>query len=302
MISAIVHTYNEEKNLDRCLKSLSFAQEIIVIDMGSTDDTLKIAKTYKAAIYQHPYTQFVEPARNFGIGKAKYDWVCILDADEEVPSKLGILLQKNSKKNSADYYQVPRKNIIFGKWIKHTGWWPDYQIRFFKKGYVQWSEKIHGIPVTKGKGQDIQVSDEYSIIHHHYNSLDQYIQRLNRYTSITAKERISSMHEKSPFQSIISKPSGEFVKRFFLQQGYKDGLHGLALSLLQSFYELLVILKIWEMNGFKQEQIKLNELETMFHAEFVQKQYWQCDTVLKQSNSHIKKIIWRFKRKFHLYE
>ena len=125
MISVIVHTYNEEKNIDRCLNALSWADEIVMIDMGSKDKTIQEAQKYNTTIYQHPYTHFVEPARNFGISKAKYEWVLIVDADEEIPKTLSRFLQKASNENIFDYYRIPRKNIIFGKWIKHTGWWPE---------------------------------------------------------------------------------------------------------------------------------------------------------------------------------
>jgi (heptosyl)LPS beta-1,4-glucosyltransferase len=301
MISAIVHTYNEEKNIKKCLQSLDFADEIVIVDMGSSDHTLKIAKTFHVNVFQHPYTQFVEPARNFAIGKTKHDWIFILDADEEVPHPLRTLLQKHAEENISDYLLIPRKNIIFGKWMKHTGWWPDYQVRFFKKGCVKWTEKIHGIPVTSGKGSEMEAKEENAILHHHYSTISQYIQRLNQYTSITAKEKLATYTENITTQILLSTTTGEFVKRFFLQEGYKDGLHGLALSTMQSFYELLVVLKIWELKGFHQKDIDLKNIETLFQDESKQKLYWQCETILKVSNSRLKKILWRIKRKLHIY-
>src|SRR4030042_2249641 len=185
MISAVVHTFNEEKNIERCLSSLSWTDEIVLIDMGSKDRTCEIAKNYKVKIFQHPWTGFVEPARNFGLSKAKGEWIFILDADEEVPHDLAKFLLSESRNPSGDYYRISRKNIIFGKWIKHAGWWPDYQIRFFRKGKVSWIEKIHGIPLTKGHGVDMEPKERTSITHYNYQTLIQYIERMNRYSSVT---------------------------------------------------------------------------------------------------------------------
>src|SRR3990167_384330 len=158
MISAVVHTYNEGKNIERCLSSLNWADEIVVIDMGSTDNTCKIAKDFKAKLFSHPYTGFVEPARNFGLSQAKGDWILVVDADEEIPKSLVYYFTHELQRPRFDFYRIARKNIIFNKWVKHSGWWPDYQVRFFRKGMVAWTEKIHGIPLTKGEGTDIEAS------------------------------------------------------------------------------------------------------------------------------------------------
>ena len=132
-LSIALITLNEEANIERCLSSLkSFADEIILVDMGSTDQTLQKAKEFSAKIFTHPYTGFVEPARNYALDKTQGDWVFLIDADEELPKTLKLLLKELIREKSKSFYRVPRKNIIFGRWIKHAYWWPDYQIRFFK--------------------------------------------------------------------------------------------------------------------------------------------------------------------------
>src|SRR3989344_4285744 len=171
-ISAIINTLNEEKKIGRCLASLKgFANEIIVVDMMSSDTTVEIAKSYGAKVFKHKRIGYVEPARNFAISKAKYDWILILDADEELSEGLKTYLKKEIKEPTADYYRVPRKNIIFGKWMKHSGWWPDYNIRFFKKESVTWNEVIHSVPMTIGKGFDLPQLQDYTIKHRHYSSV-----------------------------------------------------------------------------------------------------------------------------------
>jgi len=305
MISAVVHTYNEEKNIGRCLSSLTFVDEIVVIDMGSTDKTCQIAASYKAKIYPHPYTGFVEPARNFGISKAKGGWILIVDADEEIPRTLanyllGIPIRTTRQSPRFDYFRIPRKNLVFGKWIRHTGWYPDYQIRFFKKGMVSWTEKIHGVPETKGKGSDLKAEEPLSIIHYNYQSLEQFLERLNRYTNIAAKEMfLNNIHFQ--VNNLFKKPVKEFINRYFVWEGYRDGLHGLALSLLQSFSEMVTYLKLWELEKFKEEKVTLADIDKMLTVEYRLKKFHLTETELKKEESGWRKLILKLKRKLAFY-
>ena len=259
-ISVVINTLNEEANIERVIKSAKFADEIIVCDMHSDDDTTKIAKSLGAKIFLHKRVGYVEPARNFAIGKATNDWILILDADEEIPNTLSTRLKELAeKKISANFIEIPRKNIIFGKWMKASFWWPDYQIRFFKKGSVIWSDNIHSKPETKGEGLKLSEEEDFAILHHNYRSVFQFIERLNRYTEIEAKQLLSEGYAFS-WKDLIQKPTNEFLSRFFANKGYLDGLHGLSLSLLQAFSFLIVYLKVWEKNRFKEEGISLDDI------------------------------------------
>jgi len=254
-ISVIVNTWNEEKNIKRCLDSVKWTDEVIVVDMYSTDKTLEIAKKFGAKIFSHKYTYIVEPARNFALRQAQGDWVLILDADEEISPELAKILKHLAENHeSLNYYRLPRKNIIFGKWIRHSRWWPDYVIRFFKKGSVRWSEKIHSVPLTRGEGHDLEAKEVNAIIHYNYKSISQYLSRLDRYTTIQAKDLMESGYKFS-WQDMLKKPMGEFLSRFFVGESYKDGLHGLAISLLQAFSELIKYLKVWEKENFVSQDI-----------------------------------------------
>ncbi|MBI4058844.1 glycosyltransferase family 2 protein [Candidatus Microgenomates bacterium] len=258
-ISVVINTWNEEKNLPRAIASIkNLASEIIVVDMESNDDTKEIAKKLGAKVFNHKYIGYVEPARNFALSKATGDWILILDADEEIPDRLAKKLQSISQDSEADFYRLPRKNIIFGQWIRHARWWPDYNIRFFKKDQVLWSELIHSVPETHGIGQDLPDEEPLAIVHHNYQSISQYLARLDRYTTVQAKLKIEDGY-KFNWRDLIAKPSGEFVSRFLAGEGYKDGVHGLAVCLLQSFSELVLYLKIWELAKF--EVINLNPHE-----------------------------------------
>lgn len=255
-ISVVVNTYNEEKNLDRCLSSvMGFVDEIIVVDMHSPDKTVEIAKKYDAKVFLYEYTRYVEPARNFALSKASGDWILLLDADEELPEDLLISLKEISQKNKVDFVQIPRKNIIFNKWIKHSHWWPDYLVRFFKKGKVKFSDKIHVPPTTQGEGLTLEEREENAIVHHNFQMISQFIERLNRYTDIQSEE-LAGQGYKFKVEDLIAKSSGEFFSRFFKGEGYKDGLHGFVLGLLQGFSEFVIYLKVWEKEGFKEERIE----------------------------------------------
>lgn len=300
MITAVVHTFNEEKTIERCLSSLEWVDEIIMVDMGSTDSTCKKANQFDAKVYQYPYTGFVEPARNFGIEKAKGKWIVILDADEEIPRTLAKQLLEASTDDSYSYYRIPRKNIIFGKWMKHTGWWPDFQVRFFQKGAVSWTDKIHSVPLTKGIGKELIVSEEQSITHYNYHTLEQFILRANRYSSIAAKELYIQNYSISA-ADLFEKPTKEFLNRFFIWEGYKDGFHGLALSFLQSVSELILYLKLWELNNFEQKKVSLVDIEKEIDRQYKQTKYWLLSERIKQLDSTYQKWIIKIRRRIAQY-
>jgi (heptosyl)LPS beta-1,4-glucosyltransferase len=272
-ISVVVNTFNEEKNLERALKSVQdFADEIVVVDMHSTDRTVQIAKKFKAKVFLHEYTRFVEPARNFALRQAQGDWILILDADEELPASLAKTLIETAKAGEADWVELPRKNMIFSQWIKNSRWWPDFLPRFFKKGKVSIPAKIHAPYEKEGQGIRLPAEEENALVHHHYESISQYLERLNRYTDIQAEE----LKEKGYlfcWQDLMIKPANEFFSRFFAGEGYKDGLHGLVLALLQAFSELVLYLKIWEKGGFTKENINsLTEVMEKIMRDYL---YWQ---------------------------
>lgn len=253
-ISVVINTLNEEINLSRALTSIkSLADEIVVCDMHSDDKTVEIAKKFGAKVYDHERTNYVEPARNFALRCAQGKHILVLDADEEIPATLAKKLKKIADENKVDYVRIPRKNIIFGKWLRHSRWWPDYNIRFFKKGKVIWNSKIHSVPKTFGQGIELEANEENALIHYNYVSSDQYLERLTRYSQIQADQLIESGYKFS-WQDLISKPVSEFLSRFFAGEGYKDGVHGLVLACLQAFSEFVVYVRVWEKQGFEEQE------------------------------------------------
>lgn len=299
-ISVIINTLNEEKNFPRAISSIKgFADEIVVVDMKSTDNTVAIAKKEGARVYQYRRVGYVEPARNFAISKATGDWIFVLDADEVLPLTLAKKLKKITQNPHADYYRVPRKNIIFGKWIRYSRWWPDFNIRFFKKGKVSWNEVIHSVPMTVGTGADLGAREDSAIIHYNYNSIEQYLERMNRYTTIQSKELISRNY-KFIWKDLIVRPMGEFLGRYFASEGYKDGVHGLALAILQAFSEAVLYLKLWQEEKFLEQGITLPEISRELGKAQEEMDWWLKEILIKSGSflaSLPHRILRRLKRK-----
>ncbi len=295
-ISVVINTINEEKNLPRALSSVkNFADEIVVVDMHSEDDTVKIAKKHGAKVFTHKRTGYVEPARNYAVDKATGDWVLVLDADEKLPEKLANKLIAIVKKDQYDYVALPRKNIIFGKWMKHSRWWPDYNVRFFKKGHVLWDEAIHSVPTTQGRGGDLKAKEENAIVHYHYDSIDQFVDRLNRYTTHQAKV-LENDGYKFKWSDLISKPADEFLSRYFYGEGYKEGIHGLALAGLQAFSEFVLHLKVWQLSKFEKKNPDIGRVLKLMRKTQSDFNYWQADTLYKEKGG----LVYRVKRKLKL--
>lgn len=297
-VSAVINTYNEEENIQRAIESVKWAEEIVVVDDGSYDRTLEIltelkAKNAKIKIFKHKGAGFVEPSRNYAISQALYEWVLILDADEEVPRVLAEKLQDIANKMThIDFVRLPRKNIIFNHFMRFSGWWPDYNIRFFKKGKVKWVEQIHRPPQAFGQGLDLSAEEEYAILHHHYKSISQFIGRMDKYTNIQANE-LDKEGYKFKAGDLFEKPFNEFLSRFFANQGYRDGLHGLALSLLQAFSFLIVYLKLWEIDKFKEHEINLQEMENEKEKTVQALGYWMKKT--KAPDNFFRNLFKKFK-------
>lgn len=290
-ISVVINTYNEERNIRRAMESVAWADEIIVCDMHSSDKTVKIAEDLGAKVILHKMVGYVEPARNYAILKTSFEWVLVLDADEIIPEALARKIKELiAKPITSDYVEMPRKNIIFGNWMIASMWWPDYQVRLFKKGSVLWDEKIHNKPATKGEGLKLQPEEKWAIIHNNYQGVSQFIERMNRYSDIQASQ-LQEEGYKFAWKDLLQKPLNEFLSRFFANKGYLDGLHGLALSLLQAFSFLVVYIKVWEMNKFKEQEINLSELRSEAQVNGKAIAYW----FKNENRNFFKKIFKIFK-------
>jgi (heptosyl)LPS beta-1,4-glucosyltransferase len=304
-ISVVINTKNAAETLPLTLGSVKgWADEIVIVDMKSRDDTLKIAKKYTKNIFEFKDTGFVEPARNFAISKAKQEWVFVLDADEEVSSELKDLIKQVTDgaavlTRPADAYWIPRKNIIFGKGMEKSGFWPDFQLRLFKKDEVAWSDEIHVDPVVRGKAEYFPVQEELAIIHHHYQSLHQYLERLDRYTTAEVLKSGSTATEQFTPEAVMRVFNAEFFRRVFLDKGIEEGMHGISVSYLQSLYQVVVILKRWEQQGFRKQSSELPQTFESLRTFQKELNYWIADWHIHHTTG-VKSIWWRVRRSFRI--
>lgn len=295
-LSVVINTKNAADTLQQTLDSVQAASEIVVVDMGSTDATRQIAAMATTHIFDHPDVGFVEPARNFAVSKASEMWVLVLDADEVVPESLWRKLPELLAREEVSCYELPRRNTIFGKQIEKTGWWPDYQARLFRKDNVRWSDKIHQPPQICGKTEKLPASDQYALQHRNYTSVGQFIEKLNRYTSITANE-VQNNSERVTAAQLVRQFDQQLLSRLFAQAGIDEGVHGVGLSYLQSMYELVMLLKKWEKQGSRPTQNDQAAVLVALQAGQSELRYWIADWKVKNSRG-MEKYIWLIRRKF----
>lgn len=298
-ISAVVSAYNEEDKIENCLKSLSWCDEIILIDNESQDRTAEIAKKAGAVVLKRSNNPMLNLNKNFGFEKAKNEWILNLDADEQVSQGLEKEIEKISQNINLTAFKIPRQNIIFGKWIRHSLWWPDYQIRLFKKGSAKFPcRHVHELLSVKG---EIGILENF-LIHHNYNTVSQFVQKMDKIYTDNEAQYLLAQGKELTWKDAIWLPANDFFKTFFLQKGYRDGLHGLVLSLLQSFYSLIIFAKYWELKKFNLEEPKNFPEAVNAELKKVTKHlfYWIRTSEIESTKSSVKRWILRTKRKFRL--
>lgn len=297
-LSVVITAYNEEKTIEECLKSIKdWADEIVVVDNTSSDKTATIAKKYTKNVFtQKNDIQKIDIQKNFGFSKANGEWILSLDADERMTPELGKEIKKITQaKDAVTGYWIPRKNIIFGKWIEHTGWYPDYQLRLFKKGTGKYTgTHVHEDIHVDGKTAKLQ----QPLIHQHYATVQQFILRSLIYIPNEAEYGLKQGYKFS-YLDVIRFPFREFLSRFFSREGYKDGLHGLVLSMLMGWYYFMIFAYMWE----KEKFIPVNNENFLATIEKESKKkhkellYWFYNEKIKQSKSFSKKYLLKIQRK-----
>lgn len=299
-ISVVLNVKNMADTLAKALQSVSFADEIIVVDMQSSDKTVAVAKRFTDRVFSHPDVGYADPARNFGLSKAKYPWILVLDADEVIPPSLQDKIKDLVTEPTADVYWLPRQNLFFGHWLAKAGWWPDYQPRLFRKDHVSWAVGVHRMPDITGLELKIAAKPEWSIQHTNYVSVTQFIDKLNQYTTLQANEAAAANPQTTLTASQVSVPLkayfNELLKRLLAERGIDAGLHGVSAALLQSNYELVKQLKLWEAAGFPptfDDQRQTEKVIRQFQADL---NYWLADWHFEHSRG-LSRVIWWFRRR-----
>ena len=245
-ITLCVGTRNAGDFLDGCIASCAdWVTEIVIIDMESEDDTVAVAKRYGARVLQVPNAGFVEAGRQRGIESATQPWILILDADERAPQGLPRLLEMCIRRPGVSGLYLPRRNYLFGRWIRHSGYWPGYQMRFFRREAMNWPAIVHIRPSITGRAMFAPADPELAIEHWNYSTIREWIARNNRYTDIQADELVK-LRRSPRVARWLTRPIRRFLQTYVRHKGVLDGRHGLAIALLLAVNELAVELKLWD--------------------------------------------------------
>ncbi len=244
-LSACIVCCNEKNNIADCLKSVSFADEIIVVDSFSADNTVEIARQFTDNVFQQEYLGQVGQ-KNFAISKARGEWIFSIDADERVTEDLRKKITEIiSAPSPANGYLFPRKNYFLGKWMRCGGWYPDHVLRLFRNGKGKFGGvDPHDRAIIEGQVQTLPLP----IIHYTYTSFKQYVFKQFRWSFIAAKELHKKNHAKriSPFY-VLFKTLAKFFETFLLKRGFMDGFHGFIASFGASFFALTKYVCLWEL-------------------------------------------------------
>jgi len=290
-ISVVISTFNRSASLKRTLESVvPFADEIIVVNSGSTDDTVGIAKKYTPNVFTRQNNLMLNVNKNYGFSKASGDWILNLDDDEIVPQDLAREIRSRIKTAPEDIsgYWIPRKNIIFGKWIRHGLWWPDTQLRLFRAGTGKFPEKhVHEYIEVHGKTETIHTA----FTHYNYDSIGQYLLKMQTLYIQSEVDRYVSTGYRVRWEDALRFPVSDFLKIYFAQSGYKDGLHGLVLATLQSYYSFLIFAVLWERQKFIQLDIPLSCISNEYIRSTREASYW-LDTAKLKTTRNILHTLW----------
>jgi len=243
-ISVVIITGNEENNIKDCLKSVQWADEIIVVDSESADSTVQIAKEFTDKVIIHKWEGYAKQ-KSYAISLAVNEWVLSLDADERVTKELAEeILYYDLFKTNYVAFKIHRENYFIGMKINNCGWGNDYQLRLFRKSKTRLNERlVHEGFIVDGKVTLLN----NSILHYSYNNLKDGFDKINIYSSLEAEEKHS--RKKVSTLSIVLYPILAFLQHYFLRKGIGDGKHGLMISLMHAVTKLQVQMKIWEIKN-----------------------------------------------------
>jgi glycosyltransferase involved in cell wall biosynthesis len=241
-LSVVVITLNEEDRIRDCLASVAWADELVVVDAGSEDKTVALAREFTDHVIIHPWQGFAAQ-KNFGIDRATGDFILSLDADEQVhPALRDEILRVLDDHGAADGYRVARRNIMWGQWIRHGRLYPDWQLRLFRRGRGRFLERaVHESVTVEGSVGRLAAP----LLHHSYRDVGDFLRRADRYSTLAADEWARGDRLFRPMQ-LLTAPLGRFLSMYVLHRGFLDGWRGFLLAVLYAYYVFIRSLKIWE--------------------------------------------------------
>ncbi|MEW6377861.1 MAG: glycosyltransferase family 2 protein [Thermodesulfobacteriota bacterium] len=247
-VSVYVLTYNNRRTIERCLKSLAWAEELVIVDSFSTDETFDICKRYTDKAYQVAWKGHRDQYQ-YAAGLTTHNWIMFVDADEEVPPELAeevrIALDGGSR---FDGYIAYRRTYYLGRWIRFGGWYPDCEIRLYRKDRGRWEGGLHAKVVVDGKVGSLK--NEY--LHYTYRDISDQIQTIDKYSRIAAED-MDQRGEKFSLFKLLFHPLFRFIKEYLFKSGFRDGLPGLIIIVSTMFYVFIKYAKLWEISISKKE-------------------------------------------------
>ena len=243
-ISAVITSFNEEKNIGRCLQSLqTVADEIVVVDSFSTDSTQKICREYTVHFVSKEWEGYSQ-AKNYGNTIAKYDFILSLDADEALSAELQESIKKLKSDNRYRAYYVSRLTNYCGKWIRHCGWYPDYKIRLWDRNTAHWEGIVHeSLKFHQQTATGILKGD---LLHYSFYTISDHIKKANMFSEIAANELLKKEFKVNSIYHLILKPGYTFIHKYFFQLGFLDGFYGFIICILSAFSNFLKYVKVIE--------------------------------------------------------
>lgn len=244
ILAAVVLTLNEERNIEACLASLAWADNLVVFDSLSTDGTVGLARRAGAEVIQHPFKNYAQQ-RNAALEQVEVDWIFFVDADERATPELAAEVRAVTAGDREEVaWWVPRHNYIFGRLTLGAGWYPDYQLRLVRRGYARWERPVHEVAVVDGPKGYL----ENPLIHYNYDDLAGFIARQEKYTDYDAGVLLQQ-GVRPRLYTPYTQAVRHFWWRFVTLWGMRDGLHGLWLSLLMAYYEAVKyrrVARLWK--------------------------------------------------------
>jgi glycosyltransferase involved in cell wall biosynthesis len=250
-VSVYVLTYNNRRTIERCLESLRWAEELVIVDSFSTDRTYELCQQYTDKAYQQEWKGHRDQYQ-FAANLTTKDWIMFVDADEEVPPELvgEIRTELSRKPNAFDGFFVYRRTYYLGKWIRYGGWYPDGEIRLYRRDKGRWEGGLHAKVVVNGKVGTLK--NPY--LHYTYRDISDQIRTIDKYSQIAAEDLVREGKKFSLFK-LLFHPPFRFIKEYLFKSGFRDGLPGLIIIASTMYYVFIKYAKLWELEhtGEKKE-------------------------------------------------
>lgn len=248
-ISVCILTFNNDRTIERCLASLQWADEVVIVDSYSTDDTLEICRRYTDQIYQRKWTSHQDQYR-YAADLTSNRWVMFVDADEEVPPELAQEIQEELKANNGqwDGYISHRLTYYLGRWIKYGGWYPDYEIRVYDRNKGRWEGGLHAKVTVDGKLKTLRNCYR----HYTYKDISDQMQTIDRYSQVAAEDMLLE-GKRFSLAHMLLNPLFRFLKEYVFKRGFLDGIPGLIIVVSTMFYVFIKHAKLWELQRGSKE-------------------------------------------------